>query len=90
MCGIVGFIGHDPAGTRGALEASVRAMTETLTHRGPDDDGVWIDGEAGVAFGHRRLSILDLSTNGRQPFSGKYRTNRNVRKMPTDWDGGNE
>jgi asparagine synthase (glutamine-hydrolysing) len=42
-------------------------MSDTLTHRGPDDSGVWVDPEAGIALGHRRLSILDLSELGRQP-----------------------
>ncbi len=42
-------------------------MSDRLTHRGPDDSGVWVDPEAGIALGHRRLSILDLSELGRQP-----------------------
>jgi asparagine synthase (glutamine-hydrolysing) len=42
-------------------------MTKSLRHRGPDDEGVWIDAAAGVALGHRRLSILDLSQAGHQP-----------------------
>ena len=42
-------------------------MTNTIRHRGPDDEGVWVDPEAGVAFGHRRLSIIDLSAEGHQP-----------------------
>jgi asparagine synthase (glutamine-hydrolysing) len=50
-------------------------MTMTIRHRGPDDDGQWLDAEAGVALGHRRLSILDLSPQGHQPMlsvSGRY------------------
>jgi asparagine synthase (glutamine-hydrolysing) len=50
-------------------------MTDTLKHRGPDDFGVWTDVEVGVALGHRRLSILDLSAAGRQPMvseSGRF------------------
>jgi asparagine synthase (glutamine-hydrolysing) len=53
----------------------LRAMTAELTHRGPDDAGTWIDAEAGVALGHRRLSILDLSPHGAQPMQsacGRY------------------
>ncbi|MGY4374576.1 asparagine synthase (glutamine-hydrolyzing) [Bradyrhizobium sp. i1.3.6] len=42
-------------------------MTARLRHRGPDADGFWSDRDAGVAFGHRRLSIIDLSDAGRQP-----------------------
>jgi len=50
-------------------------MAGALAHRGPDDQGVWIDEEAGVGFGHRRLSIVDLSPAGHQPMvsrSGRY------------------
>lgn len=50
-------------------------MASTLTHRGPDDSGEWCDPAAGVAFGFRRLSIIDLSPAGHQPMisaSGRY------------------
>ena len=50
-------------------------MHLAIAHRGPDDDGVWTDAEAGVAFAHRRLSIIDLSAAGRQPMqsaSGRF------------------
>jgi asparagine synthase (glutamine-hydrolysing) len=36
-------------------------MAEALAHRGPDDQGVWLDAEAGIALGHRRLAVVDLS-----------------------------
>ena len=42
-------------------------MADSLRHRGPDDRGVWIDPEAGVALGHTRLAIIDLSPAGAQP-----------------------
>jgi asparagine synthase (glutamine-hydrolysing) len=42
-------------------------MTDPIAHRGPDDEGAWLDAEAGVALGHRRLSIIDLSPLGHQP-----------------------
>ncbi|WP_192499233.1 asparagine synthase (glutamine-hydrolyzing) [Skermanella pratensis] len=64
MCGICGFV--EPSGRR-APESLVRAMADALAHRGPDGDGVWADEAAGVAFGHRRLAIVDLSPLGRQP-----------------------
>ncbi|UEM04412.1 asparagine synthase (glutamine-hydrolyzing) [Skermanella rosea] len=64
MCGICGFV--EPSGRR-APASLVRAMADALAHRGPDGDGVWTDEEAGVAFGHRRLAIVDLSPLGRQP-----------------------
>jgi asparagine synthase (glutamine-hydrolysing) len=50
-------------------------MADTLFHRGPDDAGTWIDKNAGIALGHRRLSIIDLSPEGHQPMtshSGRY------------------
>ena len=66
MCGIAGVFGH-PDGPPGRLREDVAAMAATLAHRGPDDEGTWVDEEAGVAMGHRRLSILDLSPLGHQP-----------------------
>jgi asparagine synthase (glutamine-hydrolysing) len=50
-------------------------MTNTLTHRGPDAAGIWLDEKVGIALGHRRLSILDLRPSGSQPMvseSGRY------------------
>src|SRR5690606_28192312 len=49
------------------LQAIAQSMADRLRHRGPDDAGVWIDPAAGLAFGHRRLSIVDLSPGGHQP-----------------------
>jgi asparagine synthase (glutamine-hydrolysing) len=57
------------------LEGSIRAATATLMHRGPDDGGIWMDRSAGLALGHRRLAILDLSPAGHQPMissDGRY------------------
>ena len=42
-------------------------MASTLVHRGPDDNGVWVDADAGVAFGHQRLAVIDLGAGGSQP-----------------------
>jgi asparagine synthase (glutamine-hydrolysing) len=49
------------------METVARQMAERLAHRGPDDSGEWADEKAGVALGHRRLSIVDLSREGHQP-----------------------
>jgi asparagine synthase (glutamine-hydrolysing) len=62
MCGITGFLGNfDPNSAR----ALVTSMANTLVHRGPDDSSDWIGD--GIALAHRRLSIIDLSSAGRQP-----------------------
>jgi len=67
VCGIAGAW-HLDARLRGpALEDGARRMTATLAHRGPDDEGIWVDPSVGIALGHRRLSILDLSPEGHQP-----------------------
>jgi asparagine synthase (glutamine-hydrolysing) len=58
-----------------ALERIGRAMSDSLLHRGPDAGGVWTDAGAGIALGHRRLSIIDLSPGGAQPMvsaCGRY------------------
>jgi asparagine synthase (glutamine-hydrolysing) len=50
-------------------------MCDRIAHRGPDDHGVWLDGEVGIALGHRRLAIVDLSPQGHQPMvshCGRY------------------
>jgi asparagine synthase (glutamine-hydrolysing) len=67
MCGFAGYIDARGGTEEVALEAVAGRMAQVLRHRGPDDQGVWADPKAGVAFGHRRLSILDLSTAGHQP-----------------------
>ena len=64
MCGIAGFLDRRGLPADQAA-ATARAMSDALTHRGPDDGGVWVDGP--VALAHRRLSILDLSPAGHQP-----------------------
>jgi asparagine synthase (glutamine-hydrolysing) len=73
MCGLTGIL--DPGGMDSGAEATVRRMNTSLRHRGPDDEGVWLDGEAGIALGARRLAILDLSPLGHQPMvsaSGRF------------------
>jgi asparagine synthase (glutamine-hydrolysing) len=65
MCGIAGFVNSDgtPADSR-----LIRRMTGIISHRGPDADGFYVNGQ--VALGHRRLSIIDLTTGG-QPMSNE-------------------
>ncbi|GGO09301.1 asparagine synthetase B [Iodidimonas muriae] len=73
MCGIAGFINWQGVPDGGAQ--ILRTMTDAVRHRGPDDEGQWLDAEAGVGLGHRRLSILDLSPAGHQPMisaTGRY------------------
>lgn len=73
MCGITGFVSSGPLPP--AAPTILRAMTDAIAHRGPDDEGAWLDELAGVALGHRRLSIIDLSSAGHQPMasaSGRY------------------
>jgi asparagine synthase (glutamine-hydrolysing) len=67
MCGIAGFVTVGTAPLRAELEARLWRMIATLRHRGPDDEGVWTDGRAGLA--HARLSIIDLSPAGHQPMA---------------------
>ncbi|HAZ61070.1 MAG TPA: asparagine synthase (glutamine-hydrolyzing) [Gammaproteobacteria bacterium] len=74
MCGLTGFLSVDGSWPRDA-GALARRMADTLMHRGPDDDGIWLDEAAGVALAHRRLAILDLSPAGHQPMAsagGRY------------------
>ncbi len=65
MCGIAGAMRLAPEGAPSG--AVVRAMCDTMQHRGPDDAGVWCDPGGAVVLGHRRLSIVDLSPAGHCP-----------------------
>jgi asparagine synthase (glutamine-hydrolysing) len=62
MCGIAGLIHLDNSPVSSVV---LQSMTDALIHRGPDDEGQWIENNVGI--GHRRLSIIDLSPAGRQP-----------------------
>lgn len=74
MCGLTGFW----SGGRGNVDELAHlagTMAEVLAHRGPDDSGVWVDAGCSLAFGFRRLAILELSPLGSQPMvsaSGRY------------------
>lgn len=69
MCGIAGLFRFSGSSSQGDLSETVRAMTDTLYHRGPDGGDVWVDDEIGLGLGHRRLSIIDLSDAGSQPMA---------------------
>lgn len=67
MCGIVGFVSNDE--NKGTI---IKKMTDRISHRGPDEEGYYMDET--VALGHRRLSIIDLES-GTQPMVSK---NQNI------------
>ena len=74
MCGLSGFLSAG-GGEAAAMRATAAAMAATLAHRGPDAQDTWVDAAAGIALGHRRLSIIDLSAQGAQPMHsacGRY------------------
>lgn len=76
MCGIAGLLG----GHNLDLRPVIASMVRSIRYRGPDDAGDWVDPGAGVALGHARLSILDLSSEGHQPMksaAGRYRLSYN-------------
>jgi asparagine synthase (glutamine-hydrolysing) len=62
MCGINGILGFNGDPVR-----QIKRMNDAIVHRGPDAEGIWTSDDKSVAFGHRRLSIIDLSENGAQP-----------------------
>lgn len=71
MCGIAGIISVNK---QEIFQQRLKGMTDIISYRGPDDEGYWISENGNVGFGHRRLSIIDLSENGIQPmhFLNRY------------------
>ncbi len=71
MCGITGICYFN---NRRVEENTLKSMTRTLRHRGPDSEGYWIHANNQIGFGHRRLAIIDLSPGGHQPmhFNKRY------------------
>lgn len=70
MCGIAGFCNNAEN-----WKENIERMNQRMVHRGPDAGGIWANDDKSVVFGHRRLSIIDLSENGAQPMhsaSGRY------------------
>ena len=77
MCGIVGVFSRGPL--RADESAVIERLTDMMVRRGPDDVGYWSDGRH-LAFGFRRLAILDVSQRGHQPMrsqDGRYVLNFN-------------
>ncbi len=73
MCGIAGVMaleGHRIP----ELEQRLRVMNRLQVHRGPDDEGTWTEAAGSVGFGHRRLTIIDLTPAGHQPMVGQNGT----------------
>lgn len=66
MCGITGFLSESIKSDT-ALQQIAQGMANKIEHRGPDDSGLWTSSAEGIAFGHRRLSVVDLSPAGHQP-----------------------
>jgi len=103
MCGVAGLLDHDRSLTPQRRRETAAAMAGRLAHRGPDDDQVWADDEGGLALGFRRLAIVDLSPEGRQPmtshdgrwtvaFNGEIYNHREMRQAldaerPGAWRG---
>lgn len=63
MCGIAGIFHYNES----VVVERIKTMTDILVHRGPDGEGQWISPNGQLGLGHRRLSIIDLSENGKQP-----------------------
>lgn len=71
MCGIAGLFALPDVVSPAQAASAVRAMNQTLVHRGPDADGIWLDPAGRCVLGHRRLSIIDTSDAGLQPMASR-------------------
>jgi asparagine synthase (glutamine-hydrolysing) len=69
MCGIAGLFDRTRALDDAGLQRAVRGMCDAIAHRGPDGEGFWTRADQGVALGHRRLAIVDLTATGFQPMA---------------------
>ena len=67
MCGLIGIASRNPVLNWNFLKSG----RDTMAHRGPDDAGSWWSEDRRVGLGHRRLSILDLTSKGSQPMKSK-------------------
>lgn len=71
MCGIVGVVDYEGAYSTEALRRLTQAMRDDLAHRGPDDAGLWVSPDGRVCLGQRRLAVIDLRPEGRQPMANE-------------------
>lgn len=96
MCGIAGAISLT-GGQIPDLEARLRRMSDLLSHRGPDGQGIWVKENSSLGFAHRRLSIVDLSDSASQPmispaesvitYNGEIYNHAQLRSaLKSDWD----
>jgi len=67
VCGLAGFIDLNQSSAPDDMRRVAASMAAALHHRGPDDQGTWVDEAAGIALAHTRLSVVDLSPAGHQP-----------------------
>lgn len=67
MCGVVGFVDREGSPRGAERTRVVRDMAALVAHRGPDDQGTWVDDNDGVVLGHQRLAVIDPSRTGHQP-----------------------
>jgi len=70
MCGIAGIISHNG---QKVSESQLKALTDPISHRGPDGEGFWINDQEMLGMGHRRLAIIDTGASGRQPMHYRER-----------------
>jgi len=69
MCGIAGFFDTKDRLKRSEMQSIAKSMADRIAHRGPDDSDVWQDPDTSLVIAHRRLSIIDLTNDGRQPMA---------------------
>lgn len=67
MCGITGFYTIKQKISEESMQNTIDVMTDSIHYRGPDSRGTWVNNQTGIALGHRRLAIRDLSPSGHQP-----------------------
>lgn len=90
MCGFAGIINQKKS--HHSMHVVINNMTNSISHRGPDDKGIWVDQNENIALGHRRLSVIDVTNAGSQPmhshdnnlvivFNGEIYNHLEIRKI---------